>query len=611
MKDRSLMRVVSCFLLIFAALSALAEDLVNERIIVSASRYPITFNHLCRSVEVIDSQEIAKLPISNLQDLVAYISGIDLRARGLLGVQADASIRGSSFEQVLVLVDGVKMNNAQTGHFNLNLPLTLKDIERIEILKGGGSRIFGAGAFGGVINIITKNPDRDSISINLNGGEYGFYDAGLAAALVIAENFTGSFSYQKSSSDGFTHNTDFDISTVRLHSNLKTGIGSFDLSLARTDRTYGANSFYSDKYLNQWEDTSSNLISASANLIIGGILFLPKIYWIRSDDTFLLDRYAENSYRNESGFDRYGVECHTSFETSLGTTSLGGEYNEERLSSIASGDHTRNGATFFAEQQINIGDKLYIVLGASAYMDSSESNELSPGIDLGFQPFDGFNIYAAVNRAFRLPSFTELFYTDPVHKGNSALSPETAWAYEIGGRFNISPMSVNLSFSRTEGTDLIDWVRTDPDAIWETKNIRNARFDSYEASFQYPRGDADVREDDFRIKGSYTYTYGKTYAFALQSKYVFDYLKHKIIVSAEFPVVDLADSVIIMRYEERIGKEGVFLTDAGFSKELDFLRISVQIKNLFDVEYLDIGSVPMPGRWFFAGIGFSVIDERP
>jgi iron complex outermembrane receptor protein len=374
MKDRSLMRVVSCFLLIFTALSAPAEDLVNERIIVSASRYPITFNHLCRSVEVLDAQEIAKLPASNLQDLITYISGIDLRARGILGVQADASIRGSSFEQVLVLVDGVKMNNAQTGHFNLNLPLTLKDIERIEILKGGGSRVFGAGAFGGVINIITKNPDRNSISINLNGGEYGFYDAGLAAALVIAENFTESFSYQKSSSDGFTHNTDFDISTVRLHSNLKTGIGSFDLSLARTDREYGANSFYSDIYLNQWEDTSSNLISASANLIIGGILFLPKIYWTRSDDTFLLDRYAENSYRNESGFDRYGVECHTSFETMLGTTSLGGEYNKEKLSSIVSGDHTRDGATFFAEQQINVGDKLYIVLGASAYLDSSDSD---------------------------------------------------------------------------------------------------------------------------------------------------------------------------------------------------------------------------------------------
>jgi iron complex outermembrane receptor protein len=300
-----------------------------------------------------------------------------------------------------------------------------------------------------------------------------------------------------------------------------------------------------------------------------------------------------------------------SFETSLGITSLGGEYNKEKLSSIVSGDHTRDGATFFAEQQINVDDKLYVVLGASVYLDSSESYELSPGIDLGFQPFDGFNIYASVNRAFRLPGFTELYYIDPVHKGNPTLSPETAWTYEIGGRFNLSSMSVNLSMSRTEGTDLIDWVRPDPDAIWETKNIRNARFDSYEVALQYPRWDTDVREDSFRFKSSYTYTYGKTYAFALQSKYVFDYLKHKVIVSAEFPVVELADAIVIMRYEERIGKDGVFLTDAGLSKELDFLRISVQVRNLFNVEYSDIGSIPMPGRWFIAGISFDLTDKEP
>jgi vitamin B12 transporter len=610
MKYRVLIRAHLCIFFVLISLSAQTENLVNEKLIVSASRYPITFNHLCRSVEVLDSQEIAKLPVNNVQDLIAYIASVDMRARGILGVQADASIRGSSFEQVLVLVDGVKMNNSQTGHFNLNLPLTLKDIERIEILKGAGSRVYGAGAFGGVINIITKRPDTNSASITFNGGEYGFYDVDLSASLMIGKSFSESVSFQKSSSDGFTHNTDFDISTMRLNSNLMTGMGGLALSLSRTNREYGANSFYSDNYSNQWENTSSSLLSASANLMIEGILFLPKFYWARSDDTFLLDRYAANSYKNESYFDRYGAELHTSFETSFGTTSLGGEYSEETLSSIASGDHERDGLTFFAEQQMTIGDNLHIVLGASAYIDSSDNNEISPGIDFSYQLSKDLNLYASINKAFRLPSFTELYYTDPVHRGNPALSSETAWTYEIGGRFDLGIMSVNVSCSRTEGTDLIDWVREEAASAWETRNIRDARFDSYELSFQYPGWDSDSREDGLRIYGSYIYTYGKTYDFDMESKYVFDYLKYKVILSGLFPVFDFSDGVIVIRYEERVGKEGVCITDAGFSKDFDFLKISIQIKNLFDIEYRDIGSVPMPGRWIFAAISFNVTDEE-
>lgn len=584
------------------------EGTVNEHIIVSASRYPITFDHLCRNVEVIDAKEIAKLPVSNLQDLISYISGVDIRARGILGVQADVSIHGSSFEQVLVLVDGIRMNNGQTGHFNLNLPITLGDIERIEVLKGGGSKVFGEGTFGGVINIITMNSYKNKFSFNLNGGEYRFYDTSIAASLEFTDNFAGNLTIQKSASDGFTHNTDFDIFTYRMVSHVKTNAGMLDFSFARTNREYGANSFYSDKYPNQWEDTSTQLAAAEGNLILGGILFLPKAYWTHSDDTYLIDRYSDSSYRNESEFNRYGFECHTSFNTSLGITSAGGEYNKDQLSSLVSGEHSRDSVTFFVEQQVNIDNRLNMVFGTSFYIDSNKNSEFSPGIDVGIQLSDGCNLYMSANKSFRLPGFTELYYTDPVHKGNPLLSPEIAWTYEIGGRFDLSNLSVNLSFSRTNGKDLIDWVRSDPNAVWETRNIRDSRFDSYEISIQYPVWNTDKENDDFRIKSALTYTYGKKFSFEMESKYVFDYLKYKMITTVTFPVFDLFDSVLIFRYEERVDKNGVSLVDAGFSKDFGSIKLNLQFKNVFDVKYNDIGSVPMPGRWIFAGFCLSFMD---
>lgn len=598
----------ACFL--SAPIQAYAENLVDEKVIVSASRSPITFNQLSRSVEVLDAKEISRLPVNNVQDLITYIAGVDSRARGILGVQADVSIRGSSFEQVLVLVDGVKMNNAQTGHFNLNLPLTLKDIERIEILKGAGSRVFGSGAFAGVINIITKRKGSNSITMSLTGGEYGFYDADVSASLKVGKRLTESVSFQNSSSEGFTYNTDFNITTARLNSLLKTTAGDVSMSIAKTDREYGANSFYSDKYRNQWEDTSTTLLNAGADLMFDGILFLPKVYWTSSTDVFLLDRYNDDLYRNESSFDRYGAEIQISCETSFGTASLGVEYCEEILSSIASGDHSRDGLTFFAEQQLSLLDNLNVIFGASAYLDSSENDELSPGIDISCQPLKDLNLYASANKAFRLPSFTELYYVDPVHRGNTALSPETAWTYEIGGRFNLDLISVALSYSRIAGREMIDWVRANAVSVWETKNIRDSRFDSYEISVQCPGGDLNVRDNCFRINGSYSYTYGKKFDFALESKYVFDYLKHKASISSYFPVFGFADAVFVSRYEERLGREGIFIMDASFSKEIDFCRISIQAKNLFDVEYQDIGSVPMPGRWIFVTLCFSLDDDE-
>lgn len=106
-----------------------------EPIIVTASRIPSAFSHIGRSIIVITRDEIESANVQSVQDLLEYASGVDLRRRGPHGTQADVSIRGGTFEQTLILIDGIKINDSQTGHHNLDIPLQLDDVERIEILK--------------------------------------------------------------------------------------------------------------------------------------------------------------------------------------------------------------------------------------------------------------------------------------------------------------------------------------------------------------------------------------------------------------------------------------------------------------------------------------------
>ena len=145
--------VAAAVLLAVAASPAAAQSSVPppvaETVVVTGGALPIAFRELPRTVRVVTRDEIANLPVGTVTDLIRLVASADVRARGPRGIQADFSVRGAGFGQVLVLVDGVRVNNAQTGHHNSDLPVTLDDIERVEILLGPGSSAFGADAFGG------------------------------------------------------------------------------------------------------------------------------------------------------------------------------------------------------------------------------------------------------------------------------------------------------------------------------------------------------------------------------------------------------------------------------------------------------------------------------
>jgi vitamin B12 transporter len=190
-------------------LLVLANDIITsqedreyqlEDVVVTASRTPLKSSDLTRNVVIINAEEIKKAPVSSVQDLLKYATGIELKRRGVDGVQGDVSIRGGSFEQTLIMIDGVKITDPQTSHHNLNLPVSLNDIERVEILKGQGSHIYGPNAFSGIVNIITRKGYKKSLSIAGTGGENNYYDYSLGFSYPI-ENFSNRVSFSRQKSD--------------------------------------------------------------------------------------------------------------------------------------------------------------------------------------------------------------------------------------------------------------------------------------------------------------------------------------------------------------------------------------------------------------------------
>ena len=163
-----------------------------------------------RIIQIITKEQINNLPVRSLNELLEYTMNADVRKRGADEVQADISLRGGSVEQTLILLNGVRINDPQTGHHNLDIPVELSQVARIEILEGSGARQYGANAFCGVINIVTDQPGKNFLRLDLMGGMYGLYDGALSGGYATKSS-TGFISLSNKKCSGYTRNTDYDV----------------------------------------------------------------------------------------------------------------------------------------------------------------------------------------------------------------------------------------------------------------------------------------------------------------------------------------------------------------------------------------------------------------
>ena len=598
-----------------------------------------SFQQSARIVTVIDREQIQKAPVQSLEDLLEFVSSIDIRQRGAEGVQADLTIRGSSSDQVLILLNGINISDPQTGHHNLNLPVDLSMIERIEILEGPAARVYAPNAFSGAVNIVTRELDPNSVNLNLEAGMHKLFATGVSGGIRTGE-FNHTVALSRKSSDGYTKNTDFDFSNLFYNGFSTTVNGKIDLQAGFNDKGFGANSFYSPKFPEQYERT--RVLFGSANYLSDSKFhWNPLVYWRRNQDEFMLFRNnppSKNSPHNYHQTNVWGGGLSSWINTAWGKTTIGIHLRSEGIISNVLGktmdkprnvkgtdaDYKRSADRLifsaFAEHMVSLGG-LSLSGAVMSYTSNLNGSEFItgfyPGLDVSYTFSDRFRWFLSMNESVRLPTFTELYYSDPTHHGNSGLKTETATSAETGLKMKGKFISGNLIYFYRNGKNLIDWVMQPGSEVWETMNYTQVKSRGIEMNLDIKPGELAGRKFFITLlKVGFLNNKMEKTETGLISHYLLDYLKYKVNFALQHNIADNLDAVWEIIYQDRNGTYTLY-TETGFAGEVPYgsfwlangkityhrklFNFFLSGSNLLNKTYFDYGNIRQPGFWLKAG----------
>jgi len=574
-----------------------------ETIEVQGKLFSTPYKSANQNITVITREEILTSPAKSIDEILQQVTGMDIRRRGANGVQSDIGFRGSSFEQVLLLLNGIRMNDSQTGHNTMNLPIDLEDVERIEVIKGPAARRFGQNAYAGVINIITKINPGKRVKINAEAGDYETYGLGLNAQLGN-EKFANSLQANSSASQGYMYNTDYEIRNIFYQSKLNIKDGSLRLQAGFSEKKFGANGFYSSKAATeQYEETQASIVSLAHQQDFGKLKLNSNMYWRRGQDMYLYDRAKPEKYRNMHIGNNVGGEVNSSYEWGLGTTGIGVELRKEFLASNNLGNRNRFVSQVFFEHHFSLLDKkLNISPGISWANYSKEGNFFYPGLDIGYSFNRNHKIYGNIAKVHRIPSFTDLYYVSKTEQGNPNLLPENAVYAEIGYQFQTKDILAKASGFLRDSNNAIDWtkIKTD-DPVWYAQNIGDTTIKGIEAEIGH------------RLNDWLKYTVGYTYLENKLNKpgnflarYALDNLRHQIIAKLETRFLRNFTNEVVYRYNERLNNGSYNLVDDKLSFVKTDFSIYILINNLTNTSYTETFGVQMPQRWFHIGLSYNI-----
>ncbi len=592
-----------------------ADSIDLPAAVVIGNRTEVPLQSVGHTFDVLTRSDLATLPISSVAEALQFVQGLDLRQRGPRGVQADLSIRGGTFDQVLVLINGIRMADPQTGHHVLNIPVPLENVERIEVLKGPGARLYGQNAFAGAINIVTRHPTEEGLTARATGGDFGYAGFGVSGTLR-RKGLTHTLSYGRDIAAGYRENTDFDVANLFYQATLPTGGGEFELLAALSDRSFGANGFYASAAATQQaEDIQTSIVALSHKLSWAKFSLSQRLAWRRNQDEYVFVRRNPSIYRNLHLSHTYGYDGYLAYDGALGTTGLGVEVQGVALASNNLGQRERVITNVLLEHAFELrGNRLKVTPGATLNYLSDAGARVLPALDLLYRVSEEVKVYANAGMTYRVPTYTDLYYNDPANEGNPELVPERAYAYELGAQYDLGAWQVKGALWRRTGTDLIDYQRdTVRGAKWRATNLNEVTFRGFEAS-------ASARRlTPWLPLLSLGYNYidgevGKTFS-EVQSRYALDQLRHQLVARA---VVSLGERLSVstgLRYADRVNDPlpnpdpSIRVAPRDYTVidlRMDYRRrgwnVFAEASNLNDEFYTQSNGVPLPGRWARLGL---------
>lgn len=595
------MSLLAFSLRLYAQSDTTAQDL--GEVLIQENRIQLPFSKQSRNISLISKLQIETTPARSLPEVLSFVPGLDIRQRGVTGVQADVSIRGGSFEQTLMLLNGIKLSDPQTGHHMMNIPIPLVNIDRIEVLKGPASRVFGQNAYAGAINVITELSDKRYARVQGYGGDFGMKGINFAGSLPVG-NYKQNLAISYDDSNGHWYNSDYQVSNIFYE-------GGYDLNekntlkgmIAYTDRNFGANGFYSSSFPDQWESVQTTLASLSHTLTLENFYLNTRGYFRRNQDEYVLKKNEPAFYQNFHTTDVYALEANGSFETKLGTTGFGVETRKETIESTNLGNRDRTLAGLFLEQMVNFGEKVDLRAGVYSNYYTGYGWKHFPGAELGFQASKELRLYSGYGVSFRIPTYNDLYYVGPTNIGNAQLEPEQAQNFEIGAKWSKSGLFAELVYFNRSTDNLIEWTRPDENTPWQPQNFSKVEFNGVEASLHYRVSPSNRAIQVKELMLSYNYINTDLINQpGIETRYALTALKNQVIGGVLLGIGQKLEWNTKMRYLERMSQDPYFLLDV----RVDYNRTGklgffTEASNITDTDYMEAGTVQMPGRWFRAG----------
>lgn len=618
-----------------------AQEIVLDPVTVTSSLVEKRSSETGRNITIITGESISKLPVHSIDELLKYVPGIEVQARGPQGSQSDISLRGGTFQQVLVILDGLRLNDANTGHFSAYIPITPSQIDRIEILKGASSAIYGSDAVGGVINIITKafnasHQNNNMINAQLAAGEYGYASANVGGAFqkntltidggVLSNHSNGVL---QRGTRGYFHNT-----SASLGLNYQFNpYWNLSLRSAYDNRDFAAQNFY------------TTYISDTASETVQSWWHQARLSYEKNKSNISLDagyknlndEYVYNPHAIANNNNSKLLQSLLTYRYTFTPQTIlisGFNFQEKKIKSNDRGNHSLNMYAPFISLVQNIGN--YVTLQPSVRIEFIENlpAEFVPQFTFSYKQ-NNVQLRASGGKTIRSADFTELYnnFNKPLVTGGSIgnpnLNPERSWNYEAGiDWFYHAAFKLSATFFQRFYTDLIDYVTTPyadmprkdnlaPNGTFAlAKNIATVNTTGVETDVQYIKKMAS--DENLSINGGLIWMNSHSSESAT-SFYVNSHAKFLTNFSVIYTLKNLGISINGI-YKNR-KPQNASAINAYISKDYflmngkvsyNFIKnkfgLFAQVDNIFDRKYSDLLGASMPGRWTQAGIIFNFIN---
>ena len=575
---------------------------VAQSITVTTTLEPLPLAESNRSVNLISPRE-QPLISNSVVDLLRQDPSLNLQARAPNGVQADLSLRGTTFEQSLILLNGLRINDPETGHLNLDIPIPLDAVTRLDILHGSGSTFYGSDAIGGAVNLLTEPPAPDlTVVASFGGGSYSSIEQHLRASYTIgplAEQLTGS----RDTSDGFIPDRNYSSNALASETWLTTKPGTTDILLATSDRPYGANQFYGP--YPSWERTKGWFASIQQQL---GPETAASFGYRRHTDLFVLFVDQPAIYENNHITTSYEGALRRAQTLRPNTTlSYGLEADGDSIHSNSLGQHARNQGAGYANLNLGALGRFSLSLGIRDEVLSGNGNVFSPSIAAAYPLTRTIRLRASAGHGFRLPTYVDLYYADPTTIGNPNLKPESSWSYEAGAEWTPtnSRVTLNAAAFRLQEKDAIDYAKTilatptftfaEP---WQAINIPHLDITGAEATVRLRL------TNNQQLQFSYTAAHAGSPPPNILSEYAYNYAAQNALFlwTGTFRQLTAHTQINVVQKTQHTAYP---LWDVALSRNTGHIRPYLRALNLSNTGYQEIPQVPLQGRTIMAGAEFN------